>query len=82
MNKEMEGLFKRAKEEGLWFWCHYQDLWFSPDELRKAQADGRFRWGAVNWKLRDPREQVKKLERQAAEKLSEANSLRAVLAKS
>lgn len=55
---EMAPLFAQAKAEGKWFWCHYQDLWFSPDQLRAEHATGRFRWGAVNWKLRDPQERL------------------------
>jgi hypothetical protein len=51
-------LFKEARETGKWFWCPYQNLWFSPDQLEAAQSDGRFRWGAINWKLRDPRERI------------------------
>jgi len=49
-------LFEKAEREGLWFFSPYQQLWFSPRELRAAQAEGRFRWGAVNWKLRPPTE--------------------------
>ncbi len=52
----MEEMFKQARAEGKWFWCHYQDLWFSPDALEKEQAAGSYRWGVVNWKLRDPKE--------------------------
>ncbi len=54
-------LFKRADAEGLWFFCSYQGLWFSPDELRSKQADGKFLWGAVNWTLRDPKEGIQNL---------------------
>lgn len=51
----LKPLFKKAREEGLWFHCGYQDLWFSPDELEKMQTEeGRFIWGAVNWTLRNP----------------------------
>jgi len=49
-------LFVRADREGLWFYSPYQRLWFSPNELRVYLDDGRFRWGAVNWVLRDPHE--------------------------
>lgn len=59
----MEELFQKAEREGLWFFCSYQQLWFSPSELRKAQSEGRFRWGAENWKLRDPQEAVDNLDR-------------------
>jgi len=55
---EMEALIRQAESEGKWLWCSYQDLWFSPQELRKAQAEGRFQWGPVNWKLRFPAEKL------------------------
>lgn len=63
--KELEPLFKRARVEGLWFWTSYQDLWFSPDDLEERQREGRFIWGAVNWKLRDPMERLKEMEEKA-----------------
>lgn len=56
--EQVEKLIREAEEKGLWLFCGYQDLWFSPAELRKAQSDGRFRWGPDNWRLRDPREMV------------------------
>jgi len=58
-------LFAEAERDGKWFHCTYQDLWFSPRELRKAQSEGRFRWGPVNWTLRDPQEYVAQHERAA-----------------
>lgn len=58
MNDEMNTLIDKAEAEGKWLHCSYQDLWFSPDELRTAQAQGRFRWGVVNWTLRNPQEYV------------------------
>lgn len=60
--ESLKPLFEKARREGLWFYCSYQGLWFSPDELAAAQAEGRFRWGAVNWTLRDPREYLEALE--------------------
>lgn len=60
--KEMEPLIERAKKEGKWLWCRYQDLWFSPGELEKNMAEGRFRWGPVNWELRDPLEKIRNIE--------------------
>lgn len=51
---ELAPLFERARAEGLWFHCSYQDLWFTPDDLEAAHANGRFVWGAVNWKLVRP----------------------------
>lgn len=54
----MQDMFDEARKEGLWLYCSYQDLWFSPDELEAAQAEGRFRWGRTNWTLRDPKEKL------------------------
>lgn len=54
-------LFKEAREKGLWFYSWYAELWFSPDELEAANKAGTFRWGAVNWRLRDPAERVNQL---------------------
>jgi hypothetical protein len=67
--KLMQPLFEEARRTGLWFHCSYQDLWFSPDELRSEHAKGSFRWGPSNWTLRDPKEMLvsakKELERSA-----------------
>lgn len=57
-------LFKAADQNGLWFFSRYQGLWFSPDDLRKAQQKDKFVWGAVNWELRNPNEKIKELERE------------------
>jgi hypothetical protein len=54
----LEPMFKEAYATGKWFHCRYQDMWLRPDELRKAHRDGRLIWGAVNWRLRDPKEQA------------------------
>lgn len=58
----LDELIEQARKEKKWLWCPYQDLWFSPDQLAAENAAGRFRWGPVNWKLRDQ-----------AERLAEAN---------
>jgi len=51
-----EALIAKAEAEGLWLYCHYQDLWWSPAELRADNVIGRYRWGPQNFRLRDPRE--------------------------
>jgi hypothetical protein len=48
-------LMERARKEGLWFHCGYQDMWFAPDELQKRWDRGELIWGPVNWELRDPK---------------------------
>ena len=59
----MNLMIDSAEKQGLWMFCQYQALWFSPQELRKAQSEGRFRWGPVNWEVRDPQERMAELER-------------------
>ena len=58
LEQELTPLFDKAIAEGLWFYTDYQQLWFSPKALREHQMGGRFRWGAQNWKLRDPEEMI------------------------
>jgi hypothetical protein len=60
----LKPLFERAEREKLWFYSPYQDLWFSPEELREAQSEGRFIWGELNWHLRSPYERINQLEQQ------------------
>ena len=57
----LKDMFEKADREGLWFYCNYQDLWFSPAQLRANFADERFRWGRVNWELRSPLEKLEGL---------------------
>lgn len=57
----LEPLFETAKRKKLWFHCNYQDLWFSPQELRENHAEGRFIWGPQNWTLRNPQELINQI---------------------
>ena len=56
-------MFEEAEKEGLWFFCNYQQLWFTPGELREKHKKGEFVWGRTNWKLRNPQELLDGLER-------------------
>lgn len=58
MQAELAPLMERARQQGLWFWCRYQDLWFSPREIAMHWHNGQFRWSAENWQLRDPQEHL------------------------
>ena len=58
---QLEPLIKQAENEKKWLFCSYQCLWFSPKELRQAHKEGRFIWGAVNWKLRSPKEYLREM---------------------
>lgn len=61
--KSLQPLFEKAEKEKLWFYCNYQDLWFSPKELKDMQKAGRFIWGEVNWTLQNPMERVTEMEK-------------------
>jgi MoxR-like ATPase len=50
----LKPLFEKARKEKLLFRSYYQSLIFIPDELEKAQAEGRFVWGPSNWELVHP----------------------------
>lgn len=41
----LEPMFREAEEKKLWFYCSYQSMWFSPQELRERHEEGRFVWG-------------------------------------
>lgn len=69
-------MFAEAKEKNLWLYCGYQDLWFSPKELKDAQAEGRFIWGAENFKLRNPYELMNELSDRADKIEEQKKSLR------
>lgn len=79
--EDLKALIEQARNEGKWLWCAYQDLWFSPDQLSAENANGKFVWGVVNWKLRDPKEQLieaeTRLERARKERDRIAKSIKA-----
>jgi hypothetical protein len=47
-------MFNKARLEGLLFWSTYQGFTLMPDELMAHIRNGKFRWGAANWKLVSP----------------------------
>jgi hypothetical protein len=54
IRSELEPLFIKAEKEGLWFWCAYVDIIIDPENLKLAQSEGHYLWGAVNWELVNP----------------------------
>ena len=60
----LETMCQEASLSGKWMFCPYQQLWFSPAELRAENAKGRFIWGPVNWILRSPLERLEEIIRQ------------------
>ena len=67
----IEEIIAKARKEGKWIYCRYQDLWFSPDDLEKQNKCGRFLWGTINWEVKDPQERVKELRIAAIKALTE-----------
>ena len=51
---QLTELIAEAREKYLWIHCNYHDLWFSPNELEKCNAEGKYLWAKVNWTLKDP----------------------------
>lgn len=47
----LEPLIQQAEREGKLLESTYQNIVFTPAELRRANAEGKFRWGPVNWRL-------------------------------
>lgn len=80
----LEPLFAEAERDGKWF--HHNSmmvgpLWFSPGELRAEHEKGKFIWGAVNWRLRDPLEGLKQIADDRARSEAELGAFRKRMAK-
>lgn len=59
MIKPLEPLFRQAREKNTMFYSKYHGLYFSPRELKKYLADGKYAWTIDNWELRDRKEMDK-----------------------
>ena len=47
-------IIAEARHQGKHIWNRYTGVCFAPDELERQNANGKFRWGSVNWELVDP----------------------------
>jgi hypothetical protein len=65
--EELAGLIAEAESKGLWISSRYQELWFSPDELRRNNARGAFLWSRDNWKIADPTIHLETLRQRASQ---------------
>lgn len=74
--EDLAKLIELARSKNLWLWCRYQDLWFSPDQLAAANAKGSFRWGVINWELREPAERLREAEERARAAQMEVERIR------
>lgn len=78
--EELSRLIDKAERDGQWLRCSYQDLVFTPQELRDENAKGRFVWGVCNWQLIDPRERLNAELKKAEAAASNAAEIRKKLA--
>ncbi len=69
--KSLQKLIQQARDEQKMLWCRYQNLWFLPDQLEDLNQRGKFRWGAINFELRDSMERVEQLNKELKEKEKE-----------
>ena len=63
------GLYDLADEaemKRLWLFCSYQQLWFSPQEIREKCKRGE-PFSKQNWSLRDPNELLEEIDREIKE---------------
>ncbi len=51
---DLEPMIREAEQKGFWLQTFYQSIAFSPSELRRAHADGKYLWGKCNWRIVDP----------------------------
>lgn len=62
---DLEGLIREAERGG--FLLHSKSMvgefWFTPQELREENQNGRFIWSRVNWNLCRPIEHIEDMER-------------------
>jgi hypothetical protein len=77
----LSALIDKAEAEGKWLFCSYQQLWFSPAELRAHNANDRFCWGVPNWQLRDPGERLAEADRAVADAKRQRDAIAAGLGK-
>lgn len=69
-------LIAQARREGKWLKCNsafHGYLWFSPSELEAENRNGKYRWGVVNWDLRDPFDRIEEFEQQILAVMEERN---------
>jgi hypothetical protein len=73
--ESLKPLFEKAEKEGLWFKSGYQQLLFSPVELKKLHKEGRYIWGPINWALIDPGDLLDKVYNEIIKKVEEHRNL-------
>ena len=82
MRETLAAFIDEAEQKGLWLHSHYQDLWFSPAELRAQNAQGRFLWGVNNWRQQDPAALIAVAEKDVEDAKARLHSIRTRIAES
>ena len=61
--RQLEPMFEKAEREGLWLQSESHDMLFSPKELHEMHDENTFLWGALNWELKSPQDELEMLKR-------------------
>jgi len=59
---EIAPLIEEARKSGAWLHIPYQDVWRSPDELEKDNAEGRFLFDAKTIRIRPVKDYLDQLD--------------------
>ncbi len=78
ISTSLEPMMEEATAGGLWF--HHltedgEEIWCSPEFLRKEQAEGRLIIAPEHWELRNPAGYMSKLLRDCADLVVEYNNM-------
>ncbi len=68
----IEKLIDEAETKNFWIHIDYQNIWYSPQEMRDEIKElGRARFHSNNWNIRDPKEHLRYLTDKARQAVSE-----------
>jgi len=69
--QELYDMVEEARGLGALIHCSYQDLWWTPDEFKRALDDNKFHWGRVNFRLVSADKKIKALKARVVEAQAE-----------
>ena len=74
----LQPLFESAEAENLWFYhnsVEEGEVWYSPQQLREVQGEGRCIWSPEHWELRSPIDYMKLLHIKTEALVNEYNDM-------
>lgn len=75
-----EAMIAEAKRRDCMLHCGYQDMWFTPEQLKAEHAKGSFRWGSCNFEFVSMRDYLAELAKEANHHEQAAINLRSQIA--